>query len=224
MIIAIDGPSGTGKSTVAKILAKRLGFQSLDTGALYRAFTLFLLEQQADLGDAAQVAALIKDFKFDSTITEQGVRYYVGGRDVTDAIRLSNVTAHVSTVAALKEVRDTLLPLQRAFARKGNCVVEGRDMGTAVFPDAEVKIFLTADPRVRAERRLIELAEKYPNEARGMDPEAMRRELERRDAIDAARKVAPLSCPKDAYIVDTTYRSVDQVVDAIMEYVAQKSR
>ncbi len=224
MIIAIDGPSGTGKSTVAKALAQRLGFLSLDTGALYRALTLFLLERQADLANSEQIAALIKDFRFRSETTEKGYRYYVGEQDVTDAIRLPNVTAHVSTVAALKIVRDVLLPLQRAYARKGNCVVEGRDIGTTVFPDAEIKIYLTADPKVRAERRLLELADKYPKEIRDANPEAMRQELERRDAKDASRKIAPLSTPKDAFVIDTSHLTVDQIINTIMDYIAKKSK
>jgi cytidylate kinase len=222
MIITIDGPSGTGKTTVAKRVAERLGFVYFDTGAMYRCFTWFVLEHNVEVGDSAGIQDLLEKFTF-NIAEKNGVKHYlVGERDVTEIIRSRPVTAHVSAVAAIREVRASLLHNQHAFAKKRNVVFEGRDLGTVVFPHAEVKIFLTADPAIRAERRLNEILEKRPEEAATLDRKQMLADIQQRDEHDSTREVAPLRCPPDAFQIDTSHLSIDQVVDQIVEYTQNK--
>jgi cytidylate kinase len=219
MIITIDGPSGTGKTTVARTLASRLRFVYFDTGAMYRAITWLALDRNVAIEDAAAMRELLQAFSFNIEEKEGQKKYFVGDRDVTEVIRTQPVTAHVSAVSALKIVRDALLNIQHDFAKGKNVVFEGRDLGTVVFPDAECKIFLTADPEMRAERRFREFVEKSPESAQGLDKQAVLKDIERRDALDSSREVAPLKCPRDAHCIDTTHLSIDQVVDAIIQHV-----
>ena len=157
MIITIDGPSGTGKTTVARKVADKLHFIYFDTGAMYRAFTWLVLKQNVDVRDSSAIENLLREFIF-NIVDENGKKqYFVGDQNVTEVIRSRPVTAHVSAVSALREVRASLLNIQHRFAKTENVVFEGRDLGTVVFPNAELKIFLTADPQIRAERRLIEI-------------------------------------------------------------------
>jgi cytidylate kinase len=197
-VIAIDGPVGAGKSTVARALAARLGLSHLDTGAMYRSVALAALRRKLDPGDLDGVAALARDL--DLTVDD---RVVLDGDDVTDAIRGPDVSGVVSQVAANPEVRTEMVRRQRAWVldRDGG-VVEGRDIGTVVFPAADLKVFLTARDDARASRR-----------RHDEDPEA----LARRDHLDSSRAVSPLAAADDALVIDSTSLTVEEVVDAILE-------
>ncbi|MES2344326.1 MAG: (d)CMP kinase [Chlamydiota bacterium] len=212
MIITIDGPAGTGKTTVAKRVAECLHFSYFDTGAMYRIVTWLILQDNVDITDRVAVQKVIDDFLLKFTI-EKG-RYFIGAKDVTQEIRKQEVTAFVSPVSALTPVRESLWKLQRHFAQSGDAVFEGRDMGSVVFPGAEVKIFLTARPEVRAERRLLELVAKNPH----LDRDQVLADIQKRDEIDSTRMLAPLCCPDGAYTIDTSSLTLDQVVEQILQY------
>ena len=220
MIITIDGPSGTGKSTVARSVAEKLRFIYFDTGAMYRAFTWFAIQRAIDINDPLAVQKCLEAFDFNIVEKDGQKRYFVGEEDVTEAIRSREVTAFVSPVSAIKEVRTFLLTCQYNFAQTKNAVFEGRDLGTVVFPKAEIKIFLTADPHIRAERRLKEILAKNPST--DLDTKQMLEDILRRDEYDSTREVAPLRCPPDAFQIDTTHLSIDQVVDQIVKYKAER--
>lgn len=220
MIITIDGPSGTGKTTVARSVAKRLGFVYFDTGAMYRAFTWLVMEKGIAIDDAVALQRALNDFHFKIAEVGHKKHYFVNGTDVTEAIRSQEVTKMVSPVSALRDVRTHLLDFQHQFAQTENAVFEGRDLGTVVFPKAEIKIFLTADPEVRAERRLNEILAKNPD--KGLNRDKILADLLSRDEYDSTREVAPLRCPPDALQVDTTHLSIDGVVDRIVNYCFQK--
>jgi cytidylate kinase len=207
--VAIDGPSGAGKSTVARGVARVLGLDVLDTGAMYRSVTLAALDRGVDPADGAACAALAEVVDIDAA---DGVR--LDGRDVTAEIRGPDVTANVSTVSAHPEVRAVLVARQRAWAdtHRGG-VVEGRDIGTVVFPDAAVKVFLTASDDERARRRQRDEAAA----ARDVEVARVREELERRDRLDSTRPTSPLEAADDALVVDTTDRAIDDLVDEIVE-------
>ncbi len=222
MIITIDGPSGTGKTTVARNVAGKLHFVYFDTGAMYRAFTWLALERGIDINDAEAVQRCLEEFDFRIVEKNREKHYFVGSADVTEAIRSREVTQFVSPISALRQVRTSLLDLQYHFAKTQDAVFEGRDLGTVVFPNAEVKIFLTADPKVRAERRLKEILAKKPQEVKGLSHEQMLADIMRRDEHDSTREVAPLRCPPDALQIDTTNLSIDQVVDGIVKYCVQR--
>lgn len=189
---------------------------------MYRAFTWFVLQHNVDVSDLQGIQKLLE--KFDFKIVEKGgeKHYFVDGHDVTLIIRSRPVTAHVSAVSAIKEVRSYLLKTQHDFAKTRDAVFEGRDLGTVIFPHAEVKIFLTAEPLVRAERRLNEILEKKPEEALGISRLQMLNDIVKRDEYDSTREVAPLRCPPDAYQIDTTHLSIDQVVDQVVNYTLEK--
>jgi cytidylate kinase len=208
-VVAIDGPSGSGKSTVGRGVARALALEVLDTGAMYRAVTLAALRAGADLTDGDALGALARE----ATI-EPGDRVLLDGRDVTGEIRGPDVTAAVSTVSAHPPVRAVLVERQRAWVeRHGGGVVEGRDIGTVVFPDAPVKVFLTASDQERARRRQ---REEIAAE-REVDVDAVRADLARRDAVDSNRVASPLAAASDALRIDTTDRSVDDIVDEIVD-------
>ncbi len=202
-IVAIDGPSGAGKSTVAQRLAEELGLPHLDTGALYRAVTLAVLRADVDPADGEGCARVAREVD----IERRGGRTYLDGEDVEEEIRGDRVTRAVSTVAAHPEVRTEMVPVQRESGRERGAVAEGRDVGTVVFPDADLKVFLTASDRERARRRA--------EQAGVEDVEAVEQEIARRDAEDTGRDVAPLIQAEDAWEVDTTDLAIDDVVDAI---------
>lgn len=212
MIITIDGPAGTGKTTVARRVAECLHFAYFDTGAMYRIVSWMILQEKVDLTDDLSIRRILEAFLEKFQI--EGGRYYVGDKDVTQEIRMQEVTAFVSPVSTLPAVREVLSKLQRAFAQRGDAVFEGRDMGTVVFPDAEIKIFLTARPEIRAQRRLAELLAKNPN----LNEEQVLADIMRRDTIDSTRAIAPLRCPEDAYQIDTSDYSIDEVIDKILQY------
>jgi cytidylate kinase len=208
-VIAIDGPAGSGKSTVARALAARLGLDYLDTGAMYRSVTFAALRRGIDPAERDQVARMVPDLEL--TVGPDAV--VVDGVDATIEIRGPEVSRAVSIVAANPDVRAEMVRRQRAWvADRGGGVLEGRDIGTVVFPDAELKVYLTADPEVRAQRRSKEVAD--------LDYETVAADLARRDALDQGREVSPLTEAADAIVVDTTGRSVDEIIDEIAGQVA----
>jgi len=215
-VVAIDGPAGAGKSTCARRLADRLGFVLVDTGALYRAVALAAKERGIQWADGAALGALASslDLRFEPGASG-APRLVVDGVDRSDAIRTPDIAMGASDVSKLPEVRAALLDLQRALGEHGGVVVEGRDIGTVVFPDAEVKVFLTASPEARAERRVADMR------ARGIDvdPEATLAESRTRDAQDSSRAIAPLKPAPDATVLDTTDLSQDEVVDRLAQIV-----
>ncbi|MBL8634181.1 MAG: (d)CMP kinase [Myxococcales bacterium] len=208
-VIAIDGPAGAGKSTVARALARRLGFFLLDTGAIYRSLALFAEQHGVSWADGPRLGALAEQLPIRFGRGDEDGAVYLAEQTVTTAIRTPEVSLGASQVSAHPEVRAMLLELQRQLSRSGPCVVEGRDIGTVVLPDAPLKIFLTASPEVRAQRRQKEL------EARGVraDVSDTRREQEERDRRDLTRATAPLKCADDAVLFDTSDRSLEQVID-----------
>jgi len=212
IVVAIDGPSGSGKSTVARGVAEALGLEVLDTGAMYRALTLAALERDIALDDAAALEALARDVK----ISNEHSVTTVDGEDVSTAIRDPDVTAAVSTVSAHPVVRAVLVAQQREWVdQHGGGVVEGRDIGTVVFPNATLKVFLTATDDERARRRQQDEADA----ARAVAVDDVRAALERRDAVDSNRAASPLRAADDAIRIDTTDQSVDSVVADIVNRV-----
>jgi cytidylate kinase len=217
-LVAIDGPAGSGKSTIAAALAERLGLARLDTGAMYRAVTLLVLREGVDPGDGAAAARLARGVDL-----EVGDRVLMGGEDVTLAIRGEDVDAAVSRVAAHPEVRAELVRRQREWGeRHGGGVVEGRDIGSVVFPHADVKIYLTAEPEERARRRVDQrrqLGGAVPTAAERMDVSDAVTDLTRRDALDSGRAVSPLQVAEDAIVVDSTDLTVDEVVEEVLRHL-----
>lgn len=216
LIIAIDGPSGAGKSSSSRQLAERLGYRYIDTGALYRVIGLLAWERQTNLDDAEALAALCRDLplRFESAST--GMRLFLGERDITTAIRQPEVSQMASKVSAHPAVRQALLTLQRQMGQNGGVVLEGRDIGTVVFPDADVKFFLDADPQERGQRRHRELQA----QGRTTTLDMTLREMAERDQRDSERAHAPLRRARDAIVVDTTTRSLREVVQLLFEHVA----
>ena len=224
MIVAIDGPSGAGKSTIAKIVAKTVGFSCLDTGAMFRSIAVLALEKGISLDDDAALGALAAEneiaFTFDDN-EERTQHVFIAGKEVTSAIRTAEVDKAVSPVSAAPSVRAALLEQQRRIGNAGNYVVEGRDIGTTVFPQAEVKIFLTASAEERARRRVSQ------NEARGIgsvDYEEVLADIIRRDQADSTRAVSPLRQAEDAYLLDSSDLTIDQVVEAICSRIKQAAQ
>lgn len=217
MIIAIDGPSGTGKSTVAKEVARRLGFTFFDTGAMYRSFAWKVCSLGVDPLDEARVASVLPLFHFDIKKDSQGNRaYFVDSVDVTEEIRSRTMSTISSQIAIYPAVRKTMVKMQRRFGRSFHAVFEGRDMGTVVFPDADLKIFLTARPEVRAERRYRELLQKFPDLSEKMSRENILKEMKARDQNDSTRSISPLKQADDAVLIDTSDDSIDEVVERIL--------
>ncbi len=212
-IIAIDGPAGSGKSTTAKQVAKRLGFTYLDTGALYRALTLLALKNGIDIESEGELVNLLQQSKFQLQSQGDKIRIWINGEEATEAIRSPEVSRAVSMVARHPAVRREMVQLQRRLASQADVVVEGRDIGTVVFPEADLKIFLTASLEARAQRRLKELHEKGVE----ISLHELKRDIERRDAIDSQRETAPLKKAEDAIVIDTTELTIDEQVDKIVQ-------
>ncbi len=222
MIITIDGPSGTGKSTVARLLAQKLGFSFFDTGAMYRALSWWIQKEKIDIQDLGQLTSRLKDFEFSIQEHQHEKRYFVHSTDVTEEIRKKEINEAVSKIAAVKEIRQLLLPIQRAYARTHDSVFEGRDLGTVVFPEADVKFFLSASPEVRGQRRYLELVSKNPTASCSL--EEVIESLKKRDEQDSSREVAPLKCPTDAWALDTSNYSIDQVIEMLLQYTLTKKK
>lgn len=217
-VIAIDGPSGTGKSTVARRVARSLNAGYLDTGAMYRIVTLAVLRAGVDPYDDDAVARLLPRLSFDSPTDPAHQRHYLGGQDVGGAIRSAEVTAAVSPVSANPAVREWLKERQRTIARSGRMVVEGRDIGTVIVPDATLKVYLTASEDVRASRRHAE-ARASAGIGHG-DLEAVRAAIARRDSYDSTRRHAPLMAARDAVVLDSSHLEVSQTVEAVLTLAA----
>lgn len=222
VIITIDGPSGTGKSTVAKKFAEALGFLYFDTGALYRAIAWKILNDAISLSDHKGIEEMLKTFSFHVEVQGGQKLYRVGDKDVTKEIRLNEVSAIVSEVSAMRSVREALRPLQEAFSREGPSVFEGRDLGTVVFPNADIKFFLTAREDVRARRRLKDLKEKFPNRAETFVYGQILAEIRKRDELDSTRKLAPLKRAEDAILIDTSDLTTEEVVAVLEKHVANR--
>ncbi|MGQ0665999.1 MAG: (d)CMP kinase [Nitrospiraceae bacterium] len=212
MIIAIDGPAGVGKSTVAKLLAARLGFRYLDTGALYRAIAWKVLQSKVSPADHEQVAKLLQATTMQVRFQNGAMQVLVDDRDITNALRTPEVTNLASVTSAIPAVREWLLPIQRQIAQQGSIVAEGRDIGTKVFPSAPLKFFLDAAATVRAERRHRELVAA----GHGGAIETIYQDIEGRDQRDRTRSIAPLIPAADARAIDTSALNVEQVVEQML--------
>ena len=219
MIIAIDGPAGSGKSTIAKMIARELGFTYIDTGAMYRAVALKIKRLGINPDDPEAVLEVLKNTQIDLKPSEKGVKVFLDGEDVSDKIRTEEIGKIASKIARHKKVREILVQMQRELGKRAkNAVIEGRDTGTVVFPDADIKFFLTASAEVRAERRYRELKEK------GLDVSYDRtlREVQERDRLDKTRKESPLKPAEDAIIIDTSDKDINQVFRHLIEIIKNK--
>ena len=212
MAVALDGPSAAGKSTLARAAARRFGFLYVDTGAIYRSVGLAAYRADIDPKDTAAVMELLPALRIDMAYDERGVqRMLLDGEDVSEAIRRPEISLYASDVSAHPEVRAFLMEMQRDLARRHSVVMDGRDIGTVVLPDAELKVFLTASAAARARRRWLELREKGIE----TDPEEVRRDIAYRDQQDTRRAAAPLRPAEDAVFLDTSELSLEQSVEAL---------
>lgn len=218
--VAIDGPAGAGKSTMAKLVASRLGYAYVDTGAIYRTIGLFLQICGISPKDEDGITRLIDDAAIQIEYDAAGAQHMIlNGQDVTEDLRTEEMGSYASQISALKVVRDVLLDLQRDLAATRNVVMDGRDIGTVVLPNADVKIFLTASPEVRAQRRLLELREKGNKKA---TLEQVLADIRQRDQRDTTRAVAPLKQAADAVVLDTSSLSPEESAAAILEIVEKR--
>jgi cytidylate kinase len=215
-VVALDGPSGTGKSTVARMLARRIGARYLDTGAMYRAATLAVLESGVDVHDQDRVAQTVRAARIRVSTDPERASVELNGRPVDTEIRSAPVTAAVSAVSAIPAVRVVLVEQQRQLIPGGPIVVEGRDIGSVVCPDAPAKLYLTASAEARAARRAKELGP-------GVDVDVVAADLQRRDQLDSTRAVSPLARAADAVELDTTELSVEEVVDRLVDIVLNRA-
>lgn len=220
LVIAIDGPAASGKSTTARLVAERLGYIYIDTGAMYRAMTLKVLEKQIDPRDNDRIAALADHTEIRIQVKGSQMRITLDGKDVTNAIRSPSVTNAVSAVSALPCVRDVMVREQRRMGDSGGIVVEGRDIGTVVFPRADVKIFMVAEVGRRAQRRRKDLQQQGIN----VDIGQLEKEILVRDQKDSQRNISPLKKAVDAFVLDTTELTIEEQVNKILEKVEEVLR
>lgn len=214
--IAIDGPSSSGKSTVAQIIAKRLGITYIDTGAMYRAVTIAVLEENVNIENNEEIEKILSNIKIQFKWVENKQHIYLNDKDVSEKIRSTKVTSNVSAVSALKAVRELLVELQREIASTNSVAMDGRDIGTVVLPNAEYKFFFTADARVRAKRRFEE------NKAAGRLDQTLEELTEliiKRDKYDSNREISPLKQAEDAIVIDSTNMTVDEMVENVLGYI-----
>ena len=214
MIIAVDGPAGSGKSTISKLLAKELGLVYLDTGAMYRLFTLKMLKENVSFFDSHKIDELLENLN----INIENGKFYLDDEDVSEDIRKTDVAENVSKTAAIDEVREKMVSLQREFSKSKNVILDGRDIGTVVFPEADIKIFLVADPRERAERRFKELKAKGEN----ISLDSIYENILKRDKQDSTRENSPLKKANDAIEVDTTGKNIEEVKNIILNLYNNK--
>ena len=219
MIVAIDGPAATGKSTSAKKVSRELGFTHLDTGAMYRCVTLSVLRNQITLGNENALSQLLNELDIRLEKLDDELVVYLNGEDVSDEIRKAEVTSYVSTVSALSQVRNALVQIQRNIAKNQDCVVEGRDIGTIVFPDAEFKFFLIADDFVRARRRQLDLIAIGEEKSIAVLVE----EIRQRDFLDSERSNSPLRKADDAIEIDTSKMTFNEQVSFMVNKVKNDS-
>ena len=216
--IAIDGPAGAGKSTIAKGAARELGFMYLDTGAIYRTLAVGLLDAGTDVDDPKALEKDLAAMQVD-VVYRDGVQHMIlNGEDVTERLRTGEVSSMASVSSAKKQVRDKLLFLQRDIASKYDLIMDGRDIGTMILPNAPLKIYLTADARVRAKRRYDELREKGDD----CDIDTIEKEIRERDERDMNREIAPLKQAEDAVLVDSSYMTIDEVTQLIVSKAREK--
>ena len=216
---AIDGPSGAGKSTIAKTLAKKLGFVYVDTGALYRTLGLAGAESKADIHDDSQLEKLLQSSRVELKYSSSEQRVLLNGEDVSEKIRSSEMGAAASEISAIPRVREHLLDMQRDMAKSNNVIMDGRDIGTVVLPNADVKIFLTASPECRARRRLRDLEEK----GEAVDYDEVLQMIIKRDYQDSHRETAPLKPADDSILIDTTELDLEQSADKIISVIAERT-
>jgi CMP/dCMP kinase len=219
LIIAIDGPSGAGKSTLGKMLARELGLLYIDTGAMYRAAALAVVEAGVDTNDAAAVAAVAQQAQIELVGEPDRLRVLLAERDVTEAIRTEQITRLSSVISTIPAVRRDLVRRQREMGARGGCVLDGRDIGTVVFPQADVKFFLTAVPEARAHRRYEEDRRKEP----GLSFDETLADINTRDRRDSTRADSPLAIAADSVVIDTTELSVDEVFARMLEVVRERT-
>jgi len=216
MIIAIDGPAGAGKSTVAKILAKKLNFLYIDTGSMYRALTLKAIEQVIDIKDTTRLIQMARTSRLDLMNNPDGsMKVILDGNDVSLSIREPRITRLVSDLAKIKEIREMMLGLQRKLGQQRDSVLDGRDIGTVVFPDADKKFYIDADFKERVTRRYKELKDL----GQDVTPEAIEADLKNRDTKDSTREFAPLKKADDAVYIDTTDSTIEEVVEKVKSYI-----
>ncbi len=217
--VAIDGPAGAGKSTVAKQVAEKLGFLYIDTGAMYRALTQAALAREIDVKDEEALIQLLRNSNLELAPSSTGTTVYWDGEDITEDIRSNKVNQTVSLVSSYKQIRLYMMEKQQKLASEKNAVLDGRDIGTHVLPDADVKVFLTASVEERAKRRHTEQL----NKGLTSDLEAIKRDIEKRDELDSNRAFAPLKQADDAEVLDTTCMDINQVTGAILDLVKEHS-
>lgn len=215
--IAVDGPAGAGKSSACKIFAKRMGYTYLDTGAMYRAITYEAMR----LGISApeDIIRMARTVNMTVAPGETSMQVFLDGRDVTPFIRTPEVSGRVSAVSAIPEVREVMVDLQRKLSADGGTILDGRDIGTVVLPHADVKIFLTASPRTRAERRYNEMKDKEP----GITVDSIEEDIKRRDLLDSTRKVSPLRPADDAVLLDNSDMTLEETADEITRICREKA-
>lgn len=211
LIVAIDGPAGSGKSTIAKLIAKKFSFTYIDTGAMYRMITLYLLENNIDFNDLKEIEKVLNSINLDM----QGDKFYLNNIDVSTKIREKRINENVSKVASIKIVRENLVNLQRKISNNKNVILDGRDIGTVVFPNAQVKIFLVASPEERARRRHNEFLEKKVD----ITYDEVLKSLKERDHIDSTREESPLIKADDAIELDTTNLTIEDVINFISDKI-----
>ena len=218
MKIAIDGPAGAGKSSIAKLAARELGFIYIDTGAMYRASALYAIENGIEIRERSFTKEVLDKIEIDIKYDEEGQKIFLCGKDVSKRIREADVSIGASNIAVIPAVRLKLVELQRELAKGNDVIMDGRDIGTYVLPDAELKIFLTASSVERANRRLKELREK----GQTADFEQVKKDIEYRDKNDSEREFAPLRQADDAVLVDSTDMSIDEVKNCILKLAKEK--
>lgn len=216
--VAIDGPAGAGKSTIARLASERLGYIYVDTGALYRSIAYFVISNNGDLDNSESIASFLPKIQVEIKFIDGVQHVFVNDEDVSDKIRTEAVSTGASKVSAVPKVREFLLELQRDFAKKYNVVMDGRDIGTVVLPDADVKIFLTASAEVRAERRYKEQVE------RGLKVnfDDILADIKERDYCDENREIAPLKCADDGVYLDSSNQTIEENIQAVIDIINEK--